>query len=119
MPGLKTFGDIFEALEKNTLAADLQLPDQSSFLAGKTEVFDDGSGVLLFADPHALHHLAKCSELFVDGTFYVTPHPFKQLFVVHGFILGQQFPLAFGLLPGSGERDYDAFFCALDAALEK
>ncbi len=47
----------------------------------------------------SLQLLAQSGELYVDGTFQIAPRLFYQMFTIHTFKRGQQFPLVYCLLP--------------------
>lgn len=51
-----------------------------------TYVNDDESEkrLLMFGTKPNLDFFAECGELFMDGTFTVTPRLFKQLYTIHG-----------------------------------
>lgn len=51
-----------------------------------TIVNDDESEkrLVMFGTKSNLNYLAECGELFMDGTFTVTPRLFKQLYTIHG-----------------------------------
>lgn len=48
------------------------------------EEMDALSRSLIFTTSENLTFLSKCDELYMDGTFSVTPHLFKQLYTIHG-----------------------------------
>ena len=69
--------------------------------------------ILVFATDNNLQHLANNDNtLYADGTFYIFPSLFTQLYTLHALIDGAMFPLVFVLLPG---KSYDIFtrFCNL------
>ena len=57
--------------------------------------------------------VAEANELCMDGTFQITPRLFYQVFTVHAFKDGQQFPLAYCLLPGKIREVYNECFTML------
>lgn len=59
----------------------------------------DDDKVVIFATDDNLKLLTEAECLFVDGTFHTCPEVFYQIFTVHAFRSGQQFPLAYCLLP--------------------
>jgi hypothetical protein len=58
--------------------------------------------ILVFATDNNLQHLANNDNntLYADGTFYIFPSLFTQLYTLHALIDGAMFPLVFVLLPG-------------------
>jgi hypothetical protein len=38
--------------------------------------------MLVFYSPESLERLANAQTFFMDGTFSVAPHPFKQLYTI-------------------------------------
>ena len=55
--------------------------------------------ILIFSTDAMLHLLCDLDVIYVDGTFQVYPSMFMQLFIINGFVHGQQFPLIYALLP--------------------
>ena len=58
--------------------------------------------------------LAEAETLFFDGTFHTCPENFYQIFTVHAFKNGQQFPLAYCLLPDKTRSSYQRTFTLLN-----
>ena len=54
---------------------------------------------------HLLLLLAE--DLYMDGTFQIAPRLFYQVFIIHVFKHGQQFPLVYCLLPGKSRDMYN------------
>lgn len=46
----------------------------------------------------------------MDGTFWTVPRLYYQLFTVHAFVLDQQFPLLYVLLPDKSQESYQRVF---------
>lgn len=46
------------------------------------EIFDDRT--IIFGTMENVAFMAKCEEVFMDGTFSVTPPLFKQVYIIHG-----------------------------------
>ena len=67
-----------------------QTTDGKQFLM--TEDGDD-KRIIIFATDDNIKHLAEADTVFVDGTFYTCPQLFYQIFTLHAFKNGQQFPL--------------------------
>ncbi len=88
-----------------------QTIDSKRFLLA--EDGDDDKNVI-FATDDNLKLLAEAESVFVDGTFHTCPEVFYQIFTVHAFKSGQQFPLAYCLLPGNSREAYQRTFpCTL------
>ena len=73
----------------------------------------DDDKVVIFATDNNLKLLAEAECLFVDGTFHTCPEVFYQIFTIHAFRSGQQFPLAYCLLPGKSRETYQRVFTLL------
>jgi len=54
--------------------------------------------------------LQKCDVILMDGTFKSSPSLFYQLFVIHGYRIGNYVPLVFCLLPNKDDRSCEAAF---------
>ena len=61
----------------------------------------------VFATTESLHLLAIAEAIYIDGTFEICPRLFYQVFTINAFVRGQQFPLAYGLLPGKSRETYN------------
>lgn len=48
------------------------------------EVLEDQGRILIFATTENLKFMARCTHIYMDGTFTVVPVLFKQLYTVHG-----------------------------------
>lgn len=55
-------------------------------------------GFALFCSDEDLDALLRCQDLFMDGTFYTVPNPYKQFFTVHGSYLGAKVIMLAGAL---------------------
>lgn len=66
--------------------------------------------IILFATEKNLRNLCDADKIFCDGTFYSSPHQFKQIYTLHAFVEGQMFPLVFGLLPNKSQATYTRMF---------
>ena len=56
-------------------------------------------GVYMFSTNANLTLIAEAPSLYMDGTFQICPHLFYQVFTIHAFKHGKQFPLVYFLLP--------------------
>ena len=45
---------------------------------------DNDWGVAIFGTEDNLLLLGTCSEIYLDGTFKTAPHPYEQMFTIHG-----------------------------------
>ncbi|XP_074631182.1 uncharacterized protein LOC141889768 [Acropora palmata] len=65
---------------------------------------------LIFARQEQLNTLAHAKSWYVDGTFKLVRHPFKQLLTVNAFVrsgeYAKQLPLVFVLMANKKEKDY-------------
>ena len=75
--------------------------------------------IVIFATDDNLKHLAEADTVFVDGTFHTCPELFYQIFTVHAFKNGQQFPLAYCLLPDKARDTYQRTFTLLKEKAEE
>ena len=65
----------------------------------------DGTGmkIIIFATDGKMKHLAEAGTVFINGTLCTCPQLF---FLLHAFKNGQQFPLAYCLLPNKARDTY-------------
>lgn len=74
----------------------------------------DGEKILIFSSLEARKLVTKQTHFFADGTFYVTPRPYQQLYTIHT-VVGTppsftMIPVIFCLLPGKTESIYTKLF---------
>ena len=70
---------------------------------------EDGQGddkIIIFATQYNLELLSQAEKIYVDGTFQICPRLFYQIFSLHAFKNGRQFPLVYCLLPGKSRAVY-------------
>lgn len=69
---------------------------------------DDGvqDKILIFGTRSNLEKLLNATEIFMDGTFRVTPTIFSQMYTLHAVHRGVMFPLLFALLPDKTQNTY-------------
>ena len=70
---------------------------------------EDGADVdkiIVFGTQENLKILCEVDTVYVDGTFQTCPHLFYQIFSLHGFKNGKQFPLVYALLPDKSRQTY-------------
>ena len=67
-----------------------------------------------------LKHLAKAKTICGDGTFKLTPKPWKQIMIISAEIIEDVWiPVAFGYLPDKKKDTYNMFFGLLRSALSQ
>ncbi|CAG2252786.1 unnamed protein product [Mytilus edulis] len=60
--------------------------------------------MLVFSTQENLYHLAAADTIYCDGTFYVCPTLFYQLYTFHAKVDGTMFPLVYCFLPGKDQQ---------------
>ncbi|CAF1643914.1 unnamed protein product, partial [Rotaria magnacalcarata] len=76
--------------------------------------------IILFSSPEQFQLLCRTTQLFADGTFAVTPRPFKQTYIIQalhesGFVL----PVAWILLNDKKKLTYQLLFKLLQSSAEE
>ena len=83
------------------------------------QVLDDGRRVVMFTTNVHLKYLAKSEQVLADGTFRITPKPWKQTFIISVQVTSGVFiPVVFVLLLDKKRDSYDAMFSMLADLLE-
>ena len=83
------------------------------------QVLSDGRRVVLFTTNAHLKTLSKTEEVLADGTFRITPPPWKQCFIISAKVTADVFvPVVFVLLPDKKRESYDSMFSMLAEILE-
>ncbi|XP_071092621.1 uncharacterized protein [Haliotis cracherodii] len=95
-----------QPLPESRAAVDLQEPwtkteDGRDFLC-----IDYGADdrLLVFATTEMLEILSEQDTIFMDGTFFVCPSLWLQVYTIHCLVDGKMFPVAFSLLPNKTNK---------------
>ena len=72
-----------------------------------------------FATDDNIRVLVEAETVFVDSTFHTCPQLFYQILTLHAFKNGQQFPLAYCLLPDKSRDTYQRTFGLLKEKAEE
>lgn len=97
--------------------AELIIPER--FTRSKNEQFllyDSGcvdDRILMFATERNLFYLKRCQIMFMDGTFFVVPPLFSQMYSLQGKIDGWNVPLVYILAPNKTKKTYERVFQVL------
>ncbi|XP_046546295.1 uncharacterized protein LOC124256350 [Haliotis rubra] len=100
---------------------DLVFPDEykTTISGDPFLLIDDGHDkrILGFSTADNLCYLCESDTIYGNGTFFVAPTIFHQLYTIHGMVDGNMFPLVFFFLPDTKEDTYTRMFRLLvDAA---
>ncbi len=74
---------------------------------------EDGQGqdkLIMFATEANIKLLCEAETIYVDRTFQTCPRLFYQIFTIHAFKNGKQFPLVYALLPNKSRATYARAF---------
>jgi hypothetical protein len=74
--------------------------------------------VIMLTTRENLAHLGESTIWMCDGTFFVCPREFYQLFTIFGFVKNKPFPLVYCLLPSKKEEVYEFVFSFLKNKLK-
>ena len=76
----------------------------------KADLSVHGCCRIIFATDDQLLHLSKSKTWYIDSTFKLVRHPFKQLLTINAFIRkddhAKQVPLVFVLMSGKKKKEY-------------
>ena len=76
----------------------------------KADLSVHGCCHIIFATDDQLLHLSKSKTWYIDSTFKLVRHPFKQLLTINAFIRkddhAKQVPLVFVLMSGKKKKEY-------------
>lgn len=75
------------------------------------------NGQMLFANQTLISHLPGVVELYVDGTFGVTPFRARQLLVVMAELQGRPRPIMYAIMSSQTTADYESILRFLGVAL--
>lgn len=93
---------------------DVCIPEELKYLEGELFVLSEwnynGEKNIIMGTTNSLKELGKSQCWVMDGTFYVVPKLFRQLFTIQGFIDGQSVPLIFCLMSKKSKQAYNEFF---------
>ena len=70
------------------------------------EESQDEDKIIIFATNGNIKLLCEAETIYVDGTFQTCPSLFYQVFTIHAFKNGKQFPLIYALLPDKTQAMY-------------
>lgn len=97
----------FPKLPKNR--EDLVLPNDLKIFKGEEFLLSDDTSserIFMFSSEKFIKLFSRVDTIYLDGTFYVCPDIYKQLYTIHVLISGQMILIAYFLLPGKEERIY-------------
>ena len=66
----------------------------------------DEDKIIIFTTTDNMRYLSEVERIYMDGTFQTCPSLFYQIFTIHAFKSGKQFPLVYCLLPGKSRSIY-------------
>ncbi len=76
---------------------------------------DDGEMALIFFTNMVFTLVSTMKHLAFDGTFFVVPKLFKQLFTIHTVIMDHSFPMIYVLMTAKSEQLYSCVSSAIKA----
>ena len=69
---------------------------------------DNFWGILVFATNENYRCLARCKDIYIDGTFKTAPYPYTQYVTIHGKYHGRVLPFVMALMNGKRVGQYRA-----------
>ncbi|XP_071161026.1 uncharacterized protein [Mytilus edulis] len=99
--------------------ADVTLPAEFTITTNNQQflLYDNGQNaenrMLVFCSPDSLRRLAEAHTLFMDGTFSVAPHPFKQLYTIRVPFKDVTVTTVYAFLPNKNQDTYRELFQSL------
>ena len=112
-PSPKTFADLEFIPEKFQKTF-----DGDQFLLANFTAENNSDRTVIYSSAFGLKLLRTSKSWSGDGTFYVTPEPFFQLYSLLAELDGHSYPAAFFFLPNKKSPTYRAAFAQLRQALE-
>uniref|UniRef100_A0A914WSZ3 MULE transposase domain-containing protein n=1 Tax=Plectus sambesii TaxID=2011161 RepID=A0A914WSZ3_9BILA len=104
---VQALSDIDMTLERSKIAIHGPAGDlQVNFVLHDSGV-DDENRMLMFGTTNSIISLGRSPTVHADGTFKITPEPFKQVYVLHYEEHGRLYPGVFVLLPGKTKALYE------------
>lgn len=67
---------------------------------------NNNRGILIVATDGDIRLMGRCNTLFMDGTFKTAPHPYTQMFTVHGMLNNYVFRFTCSLLINKAQESY-------------
>jgi len=112
---------LIPALPTSRTNINLQGPWRQTTTGEEFLVADDGEDdrILMFTTRQNLEHLTSADTIYGDGTFYICPELFTQLYTFHAFVNDAIHPLVFALLPGKSEGIYTRFLTLLKETCQR
>ncbi|KAG0437873.1 hypothetical protein DMUE_3433, partial [Dictyocoela muelleri] len=65
---------------------------------------------MMFYTDQNLEILSKSSYWLADGTFFVSPKKFSQLYIIHGIFFGEVVPLIYIFMKTKNQISYESIF---------
>jgi hypothetical protein len=99
-----------------TTYADVRLPEEYIATTNNQQFlqYDNGQNagnrMLVFYSPDSLERLANAQTFFMDGTFSVGPHPFKQLYTIRVLVKHVTGTAVYAFLPNKCQDTYRELF---------
>ena len=94
------------------------MPNFFNGLLVSDATLSDGRRIVIFTSKESLKFFARSDCIAMDGTFKITPSPWKQVGIISAEISEECWiPIAFGLLPDKKRDTYDTFFGLVKTAL--
>ncbi|VDI65786.1 Hypothetical predicted protein [Mytilus galloprovincialis] len=98
---------------------DVTLPAEFTITTNHQQflLYDNGQNaenrMLVFCSPDSLRRLAEAHTFFMDGTFSVAPHPFKQLYTIRVPFKDVTVTTVYAFLPNKNQDTYRELFQSL------
>ena len=83
----------------------VKTPSGESFLIAEDKDGDDK--LIIFGTDKNIELLCESDAIYVDGTFQTCPKLFYQIFIMHAFKHGKQYPLIYAFLPNKQRCTYE------------